>query len=330
MIFSNDKTFDVNIEEIIKHLIKGEKSFTDTIFSKNPGIYAIFFRGDEFPMLGNLVKKHQLIYVGKTESSQEKRDAKTHFSDGKTGSSTVRKSIGALLYNDGYELHPIPRNDKDVLNNRFSHFIFDDNGEKVLTKWMKDNLSLSFYEYDIDKASMKYLETNIIQAIIPILNIQENPHNAFRSKLRELRKNCADYAHEDAKDLCSKNENLRFSREVIVSNGITASSNTHKYESIWRERLTEIIAALKKSRSKQFIYMNADSFLRVGNRSKTGYSFKLEYLESKIINLTPNTAVARDLDRILSQSSIVLEILSKGHYKVSMDKSFCLCIQKLS
>jgi hypothetical protein len=100
-------------KEIIELLKEKETDFLKTkSFSKFPGIYAFFFIGNDFPLLGDSVSKHQIIYIGKTESSQEKRDAKTHFTTGKTGSSTVRKSIGSILCAKE-SLKPIPRNETD-------------------------------------------------------------------------------------------------------------------------------------------------------------------------------------------------------------------------
>ncbi len=83
--------------EIIRLLKERETNFLKTkAFSQLPGIYAFFYIGNGFPLFEECVYKHKIIYIGKTESSQEKRDAKTHFTTGKTGSSTVRKSIGSI------------------------------------------------------------------------------------------------------------------------------------------------------------------------------------------------------------------------------------------
>jgi len=65
--------------DIIELLRNWKTDFTKTkAFSQLPGIYAFFYIGDDFPILGSHVSKHQLIYIGKTESSQQKRDAETH------------------------------------------------------------------------------------------------------------------------------------------------------------------------------------------------------------------------------------------------------------
>ncbi|MBK9320792.1 MAG: hypothetical protein IPM91_19715 [Bacteroidetes bacterium] len=179
----------MNAQDVIQLLRESEKPYLKTtIFSQLPGIYALFYIGNNFPIVGSNVSKHQIIYIGKTESSQEKRDAKTHFTSGKTGSSTVRKSIGSLLC-ELERLKPIPRNDNDYQNGRFSHFMFDVFGEQIITDWMKINLALSFYEFTGSIQELEDLETEIIDAIVPILNISKNPKNTFKITLQALRKN---------------------------------------------------------------------------------------------------------------------------------------------
>jgi hypothetical protein len=178
-------------KEIIDLLKEKETEFLKTnSFSKFPGIYAFFYIGNDFPLLGNSVSKHQIIYIGKTESSQEKRDAKTHFATGKTGSSTFRKSIGSILCSKE-NLIPIPRNDNDYEKGRFSHFKFDNSSEIKITDWMEKNLALSFYEFPRTKQEIEDLETEIINELVPILNISKNSKNAFKGLLQKLRKNCA-------------------------------------------------------------------------------------------------------------------------------------------
>lgn len=182
-------------KEIIELLKEKETDFLKTkTFSQLPGIYAFFYIGNDFPLLGDSVSKHQIIYIGKTESSQEKRDSKTHFTTGRTGNSTVRKSIGSILCLQE-NLIPIPRNDSDYEAGRLSHFMFDDSSEKIITNWMKNNLALSFYEYPESKQLIDKLETEIIKQLKPILNIDhKNPDNPYKDQIKQLRKNCATIA----------------------------------------------------------------------------------------------------------------------------------------
>ncbi|MFD7997519.1 GIY-YIG nuclease family protein [Streptomyces mexicanus] len=49
------------------------------------------------------------LYVGKAELSLVGRDLRTHFATGKTGSSTLRRTLSALL-REPLELRAVPRN----------------------------------------------------------------------------------------------------------------------------------------------------------------------------------------------------------------------------
>jgi hypothetical protein len=178
--------------EIIETLKEGKVDFSkiDSL-SKSPGIYAIFFKGDSFPILGNSVSKDQIIYIGNSDFSQDKKDVKTHFISGKTNSSTVRKSIGSILQNSK-NLLPIPRNESDYSKGRFSHFIFDKDSEEAITYWMKYNLVVSFIE--TPKSEIKEVESNLIDKLVPVLNLTNNDKNTFRITLQQLHKNCATIA----------------------------------------------------------------------------------------------------------------------------------------
>lgn len=232
--------------EIIELLKERETDFLSTkTFSQLPGIYAFFFIGNDFPLLGDLVSKHQIIYIGKTESSQEKRDAKTHFTTGKTGSSTVRKSIGSILCSQE-NLNPIPRNENDYNKGRFSHFKFNLESEEIITNWMKNNLALSFYEYPKTKQEIETLETEIINELIPILNISKNPKNTFKDTLQQLRKNCASIAIKN-----SNFKNLNPERKVIQKQVIqTKNYGSSNSGNVYIDNITKSDSKSRKIRIK--------------------------------------------------------------------------------
>ncbi len=217
-------------KEIILLLKEKEKDFLKTkSFSKLPGIYAFFFIGDDFPLSGNSVDKHQIIYIGKTESSQEKRDAKTHFTTGKTGNSTVRKSIGSILCSTK-NLKPIPRNDSDYEGGRFSHFMFNELSERIITDWMANNLALSFYEYPENKKLIDKLETDIIKQLKPILNIDhKNPDNPYKDLIKQLRKKCAIIAIKNSgfKDQKTEKKDKDKLNVISKSYGVTTSETIY-------------------------------------------------------------------------------------------------------
>ena len=290
-------------------------------FSKFPGIYAIFYIGNDFPLLGDSISKHQIIYIGKTESSQETRDAKTHFTSGKTGSSTVRKSIGSLLC-EQKKLKPIPRNETDYKKGRFSHFKFDSDSEEKITNWMKNNLALSFYEYSRTKQEIENLETKLIDELVPILNISKNSKNAFKDTLQSLRKNCALIAAKDFNPIKISNQ----PSSIIPQKTKNNMASSGKYTDLWTKQRIYIKDKLANATTKQSIQLNSEDFNKVGNRSN--YSFNLEFVNGIVCNNIGGSAVARDLAQVLENSNEIKEILKTGHYKINMDRQFCLWIER--
>lgn len=189
----------MDYNQIIEQLNRNKTPFNQVkYFSNQPGIYAIYFHGDSFPDDELNIKKDDLVYIGKTESSQQSRDADTHFKSGKTGSSTLRRTIGALLREE-LDLNPIPRNAKDFQKRRMTFYKFDEPSEAKLTSWMKKNLSLSFYEYPKSPAAIDFFETQLLNISKPVLNISKNPQNPFGSYLTSKRKECGQIAHGQSK-----------------------------------------------------------------------------------------------------------------------------------
>jgi hypothetical protein len=312
-----------DLDSIIKHLNNNAKPYPEIVeFSSKPGIYALFFYGEIFPVtpLQDKIKKSDLLYIGKTESSQKARDEDTHFADNKTGSSTLRRSFGALLM-DNLELVPIPRNNSDFEAGRLSQFKFEPKSEIKLTSWMKSNLGLSFYEYmypDIDD-----LETYLIQKIIPPLNIDwKNPHNPFSSDIKRLRRRRADLANFS---------NYNSTQDEITGNSFKKGNKkmgANKYEKIWRDNLTSITSALKNAQIKPVeIAMPAKLFEEVGKRKS--YAFFLKISKGIVVNDISGSAVARDLRNIFLESIETMALLNNGSFEINMDKNFRLTIKKI-
>jgi hypothetical protein len=171
------------IEGILDHFQLNARLFTQIErFSDKPGIYAVHFMGNAFPVLSLKPGFKEIMYIGKTESSQVARDANTHFVSGKSGSSTLRRSLGALML-EGGKLNPVPRSQNPGDEKRFTHFMFDDQSESRISNWMNNNLGLSFYEFTGSKNALDLLETNLIQKVVPMFNIDykntANPHTVF-------------------------------------------------------------------------------------------------------------------------------------------------------
>ena len=182
-----------DISSIVLHLQNQLKPFGEIEEIKDvAGIYAIALNGSNFPFFNNRsIKEGTILYVGKSDSSIKKRVYKSHFNDKKTGSSTVRRSLGAILKED-LELEPIPRSIKEK---KFRDYAFIYEGEVRLTNWMVNNLSISFYDYPHGKKQINDLETKIIKRLIPVLNLKKNVSlNPHLSEIEELRAKCKDIA----------------------------------------------------------------------------------------------------------------------------------------
>ena len=189
---------------------------------------------------------------------------------------------------------------------------------------MENNLALSFYEYPRTKQEIEDLETDIINELVPILNISKNPKNAFKETLQLLRKNCASIAAKDFKQQKTSNQSNSITPQKTKSN----MSLSGKYIDLWTKRRASIKDKLNVAAAKQSIQLNYEEFKNVGNRNKSNYSFNLEFKNGIVSNNVDSSAVARDLAKVLENSTEINKILKTGHYKLNMDKRFCLWIER--
>jgi hypothetical protein len=170
-------------------------------YSMIRGVYAFFL------MKGSLTIGQRVfaanngthLYIGKTELSQKARDEGQHLSDGGTGSSTLRRSLGAILL-DQLRLNPEVRSDSETTERRFTNYKFDRAGEEQLTEWMNDHLSLAFCELPkLTIPELRAREERLIRFAAPPLNILHNSESPFYADLKLARKHCAALAREAAK-----------------------------------------------------------------------------------------------------------------------------------
>ncbi|MFC7490467.1 MULTISPECIES: GIY-YIG nuclease family protein [unclassified Knoellia] len=154
------------------------------------GLYA--FYGDERawrelglePILG------QPLYVGKAERSLNGRDVGTHFCTGKTGSSTVRRSLAALLV-DRLGLVAVPRN--LARPDGSANFGLAPDGDALLSEWMDERLSLVVWVKP-EGAPLGDVETKVVRKLDPPLNLDKVGQP--RARLRLARKRMADASRE--------------------------------------------------------------------------------------------------------------------------------------
>lgn len=104
-------------------------------------------------------------------------------------------------------------------------------------------------------------------------------------------------------------------------------SEQNKYLDLWSDKRNLIKEKLKIAQNLQSIQLSSSEFKTVGNRKD--YSFNLEFENGRVKNDISGSAVARDLAKVLEGAPDVKAVLNSGHFKINMDKNFCLWIQKL-
>ncbi len=315
-------------ETILSHLLDKKKAISETLeFSDKPGIYALFYIGkDKFPISDFVIPDHQIIYIGKTEKSQKSRDADTHFKTGKTGSSTVRKSIGALL-SQTQNIIPVIRNLSDVEKGRTSHYKFDQDSEEIVTQWMTDNLSVAFFEYPKSKEEINSLETDIIRSIYPVLNIDhKNDQNPHKTLISSLRKQLGLIAHSN---FINEHQLVGIKREVkekkikvIKPNNTTKSTPMNDKNFIIPKVGNSITEAdLKKGQIRITVDFK-DYFPMKDSDIKLHYNEKSKNVEYKIVpNRSNLLKIGADVVKALNLKAgqrLVFEIVEKDKvYKVN-------------
>lgn len=139
---------------------------------RRPGLYAIHAPADVWIELG-LEKPPDArpLYVGKAEASLVSRDVDTHFGNGRTGSSTVRRSFAALL-RELLELEGRPRNPSKP--ERPANYGLLPEHDERLTSWMRSHLELAVWPKPMACAlPLVLIENALLQKLEPPLNIKD-------------------------------------------------------------------------------------------------------------------------------------------------------------
>ncbi len=135
-----------------------------------PGLYAVHGDRSVWQQLDvGSPPDERPLYVGKAEKSLATRDVRTHFTSGKTGSSTLRRSLAALL-RQRLDLHACPRN----LNkpDGSANYALERDSDDRLTDWMIRNLSLAVWTSS-ESAVLDDLETAVLAKVRPPLNLMK-------------------------------------------------------------------------------------------------------------------------------------------------------------
>lgn len=166
----------------------------DVVVPRRPGLYAIYGGPEEWVELGlGEPSDHRPLYVGKSESSLADRDLRTHFGNGRTGSSTVRRTFAALLH-DQLGLSGIPRN--PARPERFANYGLSPEHDEVLTAWMRTRLTLAVWPDD-GLVELSAIERAVLRAWQPPLNLKD-VETPWTARVRDARRRMAAEARASA------------------------------------------------------------------------------------------------------------------------------------
>ena len=178
----------VNAAQVLDHLTRGAGPSNQLEAAAAPGVYAYFLAaGSSLPGMSN--PGSDALYIG-VSSNLSEREFDTHFAEGKTGFSTLRRSIGAIL-KDQLRLRVRPRG-IGASKTDFTNFRFDDEGERRLSAWMLEHLRVAVEPVP----QPDELERQLIELACPPLNLKGWP-NPEAPTIRALRRACADEARRD-------------------------------------------------------------------------------------------------------------------------------------
>lgn len=145
-----------------------------------PGLYAVHAGADVWAILGlGVPPDGRPLYLGKAERSLAGRDVRTHFMTGKTGSSTLRRSLAGILRGQ-LGLRGMPRN--PAKPGHFSNYGLDPVGDEALTAWMRTHLRVAAWSSP-PNVDLSDLETALLLSLEPALNI-DKVRTPWRAQVR--------------------------------------------------------------------------------------------------------------------------------------------------
>jgi hypothetical protein len=141
----------------------------EELVPRQPGLYAIYGNQRVWAQLGlGRNPDGRPLYIGKAEDSLRDRDIRQHFADGRTGSSTVRRSFAALL-RERLALRATPRN--PLKPAYFANYGLSVEDDAKLTTWMRSNLTIAVWPSD-GNGPLRSDEANQLGRSAPPLNLQ--------------------------------------------------------------------------------------------------------------------------------------------------------------
>lgn len=134
------------------------------------------------------------LYVGKAEDSVHTRVSKTHLVKDRTGSSTLRRSIGALLREE-LRLKPQSRSPKRTKRD-MQNYKLDAAGEQRLSEWIAASIRVC----GVASSDPATTEAGLIRQLHPPLNLTKlgGWTNPYKERIKRERKECAELARKAA------------------------------------------------------------------------------------------------------------------------------------
>ncbi|WP_399926653.1 GIY-YIG nuclease family protein [Streptomyces kanamyceticus] len=147
------------------------------------GVYGWYFERPPHPDLA----AGRLLYVGiaprymanRTSTQNLRKRVRDHYR-GNAARSTLRLTLGCLL---GLDLRRVGSGKR---------MTFGKAGEATLSQWMADNAQVCW----IERSEPWELEAQLISELDLPLNLDQNRHNTFHSRLKELRAQARQRARE--------------------------------------------------------------------------------------------------------------------------------------
>ncbi|RYG53822.1 MAG: hypothetical protein EOO01_03325 [Chitinophagaceae bacterium] len=103
------------------------------------------------------------------------------------------------------------------------------------------------------------------------------------------------------------------------------------YTHVWNKYLPIIRILLKKSaKEAQSLSFNVSDFEKIGPQKKTGFNFSLEFNKGRVSNMAGLSGPAKELLAVLTQDTVVKQLLHVGEYHLTMNAKFVLGIQQLN
>lgn len=187
----------MDINTIIDSFNRTSEKFENHLnYPSKKGIYS--FGLTQNSTLKNFGSGGDVLYVGIAKESLNSRDIKTHFNSNRTGSSTLRRSLGAILKKD-FKLVVLPRSEKRTKQDIYC-YKFEFNGEEQLTVWMKNNILVGYCVIEnLDYQNLRDIEEDVIKVLKPSLDLDRRTRhlNIHYPELDGLRKICRAEARQN-------------------------------------------------------------------------------------------------------------------------------------